>query len=254
VSQIDRIWDSRSQIISIWDSMLLSGMGEMMCKRLNSFFVCHGYMAQTDRQTDKPATHWKSAIFDVDDNWAKLDALPACVKTLYRQKEICPTTQKPHFQVHVVCHRQVRFTQLTPWIKATKWIPVWGKDHIDNSINYTQKKETAIEGTHQVTQGEQYLRLHELLLEIAKQYDVEDYQRTGAAWMQARGWEMLSSRLVRRDLNWANKLCNPATKKAWDWWGEVFLKRVSEFCEETNGAYIIEGPASEDLSEECLIE
>jgi len=204
-------------------------------------------MEQTDRQTDnkKPATHWNAAVFANDDNWSKLDTLPPFVKEVHRQKEICPTTQQPHFQVHVVCHRQVRLTQMCSWIQKVKWQPLRTKEHIQHSIEYTRKKETAVEGTHQIQKGELYLRMHEMLLEVAKQYVIEDHLRKGSEWIESRGWQILSSRLVRRDLNWANKLSNPVTKKCWDWWGDVFLARVSEYLEETCGAYIIEGPADE---------
>lgn len=218
-------------------------------------------MAQTDRQTDKfqgTAIHWKSAIFDVDDNWSKLDTVPSFVKTVYRQKEICPTTQKPHFQAHIVCHQQQRISKLCSWIKATKWIPVKGDDHIKNSINYTSKKDTAVEGTHQVQHGEKYYQLHELLLEIAKRYTPDDALITDTGlWLQRRSWEGLTSRMVREDPKWANKLSNPGLKKMWDWWGDEFLLKVSEYLEETSGAYIIEGPADseppgEDVGVEAL--
>lgn len=198
-------------------------------------------MSQTDRQTDK-STHWKSAIFENDDNWSKLDTLPSFVKTVYRQKEICPTTGNPHFQVHVVCHRQVRLKQMCSWIKATKWIPVKGDTHIKNSINYTAKTDTAVAGTHQVQQGEAYLRMHELLLEIAKQYTPleEGYTRI------ATDFGYLTSRMVAVDPVWADKLCNPALEKAWKLWGNTFISHVASYAEATSGAYIIEGPASEE--------
>lgn len=206
-------------------------------------------MAQTDRQTDK-ASHWKSAIFDVDDSWAKLDTLPPFVKRLHRQKEICPTTQKPHFQVHVECNRQVRLTQLTAWIKATKWIPVLGQQHIANSIKYCSKTESAVEGTHEVLEGEKYLQMHELLLNVAKMVWHMSMDGDGMEW------NVVTSRLVELDLKWANKLCNPAIKKAWETWGGVFVSRVAEWSEESGGAYIIEGTTHEEETNpiECLID
>lgn len=219
-------------------------------------------MSQTDRQTDNTnpsATHWKSAIFDVDDNWTKLETLPAFVKTKYGQKEICPTTQKPHFQVHIVCHKQVRRTKMSSWIKATKWIPVIGDQHIKNSINYTHKPESAVPGTHQVQQGEKYYQIHELLLEIAKYYERPDpptYEDTQPSLARSVAWETLTGRMITRDPKWANKLSNPAIKKAWDWWNYQFIEKVSEYSSETGGAYIIEGPAQteSDQDDVCLIE
>jgi len=213
-------------------------------------------MAQTDRQTDRPATHWNAAVFDSDDNWSKLKVLPPFVKEVHSQQEICPDTQRPHFQVHVICHRQVRLTQMCSWIKATKWQPVRGKEHIQNSIKYTSKKESAVPGTHEVQQGERYYQLHELLLEVAKQYDFSDELYLLERGENKREFAWLSGRLVRQDLRWANKLSNPQLKTCWDNWGAVFKRIVSEYMEETSGAFIIEAPPDEDppASEECLIE
>lgn len=214
-------------------------------------------MSQTDRQTDK-ASHWKSAIFETDDNWNKLDALPSFIKTVHKQKEICPTTGNPHFQVHVECHRQVRLTQMCAWIKATKWMPVIGKEHIQNSIKYTSKKESAVEGTHQTVQGERYYQIHELLELIAKEYEhplpSTPEQRT-SQMERAMSYETLTSRMVQRDVKWVNKLSNPILKKNWDMYKFVFIGKMWEHLEETGGAYIIEGPDSSALAEEeCLIE
>jgi len=215
-------------------------------------------MSQTDRQTDK-ASNWNSAVFDVDDNWAKLDTLPPFVKVVHKQKEICPTTNNPHFQVHVVCHRQVRLSQMCSWIKKTNWKPVKGDTYIKNSIAYTSKQESAVPGTHTVTQGEKYLQIHELLLEIAKHYRLPEMaDGTGSMMERAIAWETVTGRMITQDPKWANKLSTPALKKAWDWWGYEFVNKVSEYSEETGGAYIVEGPASEESSpgseEECLIE
>lgn len=209
-------------------------------------------MSQTDRQTDK-FTHFKSAIFDVDDNWAKLEVLPEFVKTVFKQQEVCPTTQNLHFQVHIVAHRQVRLSQMYGWIAKTKWIGISAKekDHIRNSINYCSKKETAVPGTHEVVQGQKYYQIHELLLEVARQHTVEDDNlptdfASQGDWLNRRTWGLLSSRLVAKDLTWANKLANPALEKCWRLWGEVFLRKAKE----GSGASIIEGPASEGTPEE----
>lgn len=210
-------------------------------------------MSQTDRQTDKPATHWKSAIFGLDDNWEKLDTLPPFVKEVHKQKEICPTTGNPHFQVHVVCHRQVRLTQMSSWIKATKWISVFGKQHIENSIKYTAKSESAVAGTHEVVQGEKYLQMHELLELIAKEYDHPERTTEttkDSVLADAISFETLTSRMVRRDVKWVNKLCNPQIKKMWEMYKWVFVSKMWEHLDETCGAYIIESPAPEEETEE----
>lgn len=209
-------------------------------------------MDQTDRQTDK-ASHWKSAIFDLDDNWAKLDAMPPFIKRLHRQKEICPTTQKPHFQIHVECSRQVRFTQLTQWIKATKWIPVFGAQHIANSIAYCAKSKSAVEGTHSVIEGEQYLQIHDLLRVVARYAQGADPVVFNHLDKDCWSWQRVTSMLVSQDLKWVNKLCNPVLEKCWKLWGHTFIYKFEDECAE--GSFIIEDPGVGDFvaPEECLI-
>jgi len=207
-------------------------------------------MAQTDRQTDKPATHWKTAIFDTGDNWAILTAPPpSFIKKVIYKKEVCPTTGKEHYQTHVICNAQQRLTRLCKWISQTKWFAVFGEDHIRNSINYISKTETTAPGAlvHEV-EGDKYLQFHEILLEVAKQLTIYDAAvENGKEFLSRRDWPLLSSRLVRQDLKWANKLSNPALHKCWTLWGEVFLDKVSEYLSETCGAFIIEAPP-EDTS------
>lgn len=205
-------------------------------------------MEQTDRQTDMAAkaSNWKSAIFDVDDNWSRLEALPAFVKSVFKQQEVCPTTQRLHFQVHIVTHRQVRLTQMCSWIKATKWIPVLGKEHIQNSINYCSKKESAVPGTYEEVQGQKYYQVHELLTIVAQQHTQADQdERNPKDWLYRRSWAHLTSRLIAQDITWASRLCNPTLEKCWKNWGEVFIRLYRD-----RGALIIEGPASEAPAEE----
>lgn len=205
---------------------------------------------ETDRQTDR-ASNWKSAIFDVDDNWSKLETLPDFVKTIFKQQEVCPTTQRPHFQVHIVTHRQVRLTQMCSWIKATKWLPVLGKEHISNSIKYCSKSESAVPGTYKEVHGTPYLQIHELLMIVAKQHKESDEETTNnfgghKDFLYRRSWQFLTSRLVRQDPSWASKLSNPVLEKGWKTWGEEFLVHAKREA----AAPIIEGSSSEGQPEE----
>lgn len=211
-------------------------------------------MSQTDRQTDRTtisAIHWNSAIHDVGDNWAILKgALPTWIKMLKMKKEIAPTTGSEHFQIHVQCHTQQRMSKLCSWIKSTKWKAVKGEQYIKNSIDYVSKTETTAPGAVvEVREGEQYLRIHELLLQIARfaenpipgRPEYEGDLR-GVSLMKTNDWDNITTRMVAADLNWANKLSNPALRRMWETWKYVFIGRVEEWSSETQGAYIIEAP------------
>lgn len=199
-------------------------------------------MSQTDRQTDK-ATHWKTAVFDVEDNWSRLDAPPpAFIKFVKRKKEICPTTGKEHFQIHVCCNKQVRLSQMCSYIKHTKWFAVLGDQHIKNSLAYIEKQETTAPGAQVETiQGERYYRIHELFIEIAKFAEVESDTAPGG-W-NTNTWDWITCRMVHSDLKWASKLANPSLRRMWDTWRFAFIGKVSEWTAETAGAFIIEAPA-----------
>jgi len=210
--------------------------------------------SQTDRQTDKPAIHWKTAVFDKEDNWAKLDKLPAHVKKVYRQKEVCPETGNIHWQIHVHCHRQVRLTQLTSWIKYTKWIPVWGDEHIKNSIAYCSKIDSAISGTQRVDEGESYLRLHELLLCVARAVPplvVILNKLTDKSKKDYYLYKNVAPFLVAQNLNWINKLSNPMVEKSWNMFHGELFEFLHEELEECGG-FIIEAPTSEGSPSEWL--
>lgn len=223
-------------------------------------------MAQTDRQTtcgiipqtDK-AIHWNSAVFDNSGNWAKLEVLPAFVKEVHRQKEVCPTTQKEHYQIHVVCHRQVRLAAMRQWVQ-THWKPVRGAAFIANSINYCKKKETSIPGTSEVIQGEKYYRIHELLLEIARNLHVEPLPENADAFKMAKYERQFLFKNAARDLIanqglvWIDKLSNPAVEKAWNYFHlEVMRKQkddevaLSDLKQEVEDFFIIEESSNQEV-------
>lgn len=220
------------------------------------------YMAKTDRQTDAPIAkdfktrHWKSAIFDDDStnskgNWEKLCIIPVGWK-VYQIDEICPTTGKPHKQIHVDCTRQQRLSALQNYVRATKWFPVMNmkgsaQNHIQNSIDYCQglskKEKGSIEGTAVVKDGPAYLAISDILMSLAREYvsvrlptDEEHERMYFANTEEGRKykfdigynntWECLSAKLVEKDLIWVNRLTIPAVKPAWNTWGHIFINKV----------------------------
>lgn len=214
-------------------------------------------MAQTDRQTDK-ATHWKTAIFDVEDNWTKLDAKPPTfIKFVKMKKEVCPTTGKEHFQVHVQCKKQVRLTQMCGYIKHTKWFAVFGDQHIKNSLAYIEKKDTTAPGAEVIVkEGDEYFQLHQIM-EILARYaepetDLAHYLDLNPE-KSPNSWKWVTRRLLHVDRTWANRLSNPTLRRMWADWGSLFIQNW-----EAEGSFIIEDPTEDERSEEegggCLID
>jgi len=220
-------------------------------------------MSQTDRQTDK-ASHWNAAIFDEGDGfsgqWALLERPPNWVKRVHKKKEICPTTGREHQQVHVECVRQVRLSQLCSWIKHTKWTMVVGKAYIENSINYIAKEATTAPGAKVeiLDNPEQYLRLSDILQEMAKYSlpaptsgDIMYFKSLNL--IDTNEWKRITGRMIKEDVTWVNKLCNPTLPRFWKDWGHIFINKFSEkFVEDA--VYIIEDSGPEASTAEGDVE
>jgi len=200
-----------------------------------------------DRQTDRQkATHWKSAVFEVVDenNWEKLDKMPEFVKEVYRQKEICPETQREHYQCHVVCHRQVTLKQMCDWIRKTKWMPVKGSEHILNSIKYCSKDESAVPGTFKVLQGPKYYQMYEILLVLARSIPHRAPSEMSVLQLVDRHeYKTVAAALVDEDMRWVDKLANPAIEKAWKYFKNTAMRIVEE-----ESPLIIEGESITGVS------
>lgn len=220
-------------------------------------------MSQTDRQPDK-ASHWNSAIFDDGEGfsgqWRLLEMPPEFVRRVHKKKEICPTTGREHQQVHVECVRQVRLSQLSAWIKHTKWTAVYGKKYIENSINYIAKEATTAPGAkvEVLDNPEKFLRLSDILQEIAKRSlptpSVSDmlYFRS-LNLLDMNEWKRITGRMIKEDETWVNKLCNPTLPRFWKDWGHIFITKFEQnFVEDA--VYIIEDSVPEASSAEGDVE
>lgn len=220
-------------------------------------------MSQTDRQPDK-ASHWNSAVFDEGEGfsrqWELLDRLPNFVRKLHKKKEICPTTGREHYQVHVECARQVRLTQLSSWIKHTKWTAVIGKQYIDNSINYIAKEATTAPGAKVeiLDNPEKYFRLSDILQEIAKRSlpsptSVDILYFKSLSLYDMNEWKRITGRMIQEDETWVNKLCNPTLPRFWKDWGHIYINKFSQkFVEDA--VYIIEDSVPESSPDEGDVE
>jgi len=194
---------------------------------------------QTDRQTDKEtkATHWNTAVWDVSGNWQALDALPSFVKEVHRKLEIAPTTGREHFQIHVICHRQVRMSQMSSWIKHTSWKAIIGDQYIKNSLAYIRKVETTAPGAQvEVVHGTKYYQIHELLLEVAKHFkpiaaDEVDFSKPSeiAAYSNQYEWSRAAKHTVQAlGIEWVTKLSVPTLEKSWKIFHEELLNEVGK--------------------------
>jgi len=156
------------------------------------------------------------------------------------QKEVCPSTQKEHYQVHVELHRQQRVSAMRAW-QQTHWIGVQGATHIRNSIKYCSKAESSIEGTQRVVENEEeYLRLHDILLAIADELEPnilpldtsyttpQELDRAHKVHEEQFLFKNASKWLVEKDVKWITKLAAPFLEKAWNYYHATLLREAKK--------------------------
>jgi hypothetical protein len=216
---------------------------------------------QTNKHENVLASHFKSGVFDME-RWdaAIKRGLPNFIKKIHHQVEICPLTHRRHYQVHVELSRQQRPSAINSWWGSyTKWIAVKGKEHIANSIGYTSKKDgTQVDGTHRVHENEEeYLRLHDLLLQIAEEFEpniieleTADDPAKALRLMKEYDEQFLfknaSKWIVKKDVKWISKLSQPFLEKAWNYYHDILLDEVKKEREGGGGPHIIEGTSIVD--------
>lgn len=89
--------------------------------------------------TTHPAKHWMTTVFDLDNSpndWAG-------VSYAAWQKELCPTTNRLHYQVYVRFEKKVRRAWCVSHLNRGWWAPAV---HPDEARRYAMKESTRVEG------------------------------------------------------------------------------------------------------------
>lgn len=103
-------------------------------------------MSQTDRQTDK-SSRWQFTAYA--EQWPLFEAIPPAVAEWGWQKEVCPSTQKEHYQGYLRTPSQVRFSALK---KLFPGVHLEVAKNWQALINYCNKEETRVPGSIPVSQ------------------------------------------------------------------------------------------------------
>jgi len=117
---------------------------------------------KTDRQTDK-TTRWAFTAYK--DQWSLFDSIPDLVASWGWQTEVCPDTQREHYQGYILLKRQARFSQLKQLLPG---VHIEAARDWNKLLQYCKKTDTAIPGS-QVTQTNQsaHLTMTQALLMLA---------------------------------------------------------------------------------------
>jgi len=119
-------------------------------------------MAQTDRQTDK-SSRWAFTAYE--EQWSLFETIPPGIAEWGWNAEVCPKTNRKHYQGYLRLSQQQRFAWLRKLLPGV---------HIEISRNwealklYCQKEETRIEGTQPTQQTSSYMTLYQYTDYVAK--------------------------------------------------------------------------------------
>lgn len=100
-------------------------------------------MGETDRQTDK-TSRWAFTAYQAQ--WPLFTSVNELVAEIGWQIEVCPDTQREHYQGYLRTTRQVRFAQLKKIYPGVHLEPAKNWDAL---VKYCKKTESAVEGTQQ---------------------------------------------------------------------------------------------------------
>jgi len=188
---------------------------------------------KTDRQTDK-TTRWAFTAYQ--DQWPLFESMPELVSQWGWQKEICPDTQREHYQGFLLTKRQCRFNQLKALLPgvhieaARNWAAL---------VNYCKKTDSAIPKS-QVFQESTYthLTMSNALLKLAahvpfrapptfEEYASPDWEKTHKAIIDREYIEGVKE-ILRHQLDLVGIYSTNAMRQTWHWFRDVFIEKSIE--------------------------
>jgi len=192
-------------------------------------------MAQPDRQTDKSqkSTRWAFTAFEAQ--WHLFANIPPGIAEWGWQREICPKTNKEHYQGYLRLTQQQRFAWLA---KILPGVHLEIPRNWQALLNYCKKADTAIPGS-QVHQTNNMFTKYTYADHLGKQL-YQCYSAAGLwkhwteeeAKVQIEQHARLDIRKGHREVMWI--ISDPAWKSAWKYWRDIMYSYESESTIPTN--------------------
>jgi hypothetical protein len=196
--------------------------------------------AQTDRRPlpssplrqDK-TSRWAFTAFIGQYDMFKV--MPPLVAEWGWQTEICPETQREHYQGYMRTTRQVRFAQLS---KMFPGVHIEQAKDWNKLLNYCKKTETAVHGSqqHATQEPKKSMTFSEALTYLASFYTYErppDYveimncvdkaMKAYAQWDKDKYWEMVNEAL-EQDRNLIGLYSQPQYMRSFENTSAIWLK------------------------------
>lgn len=179
-----------------------------------------------DRQTDK-TTRWSFTAYK--EQWKLFEIMPDKVAEWGWQTEICPQTQREHYQGFLRTRVQVRMSALISMLPGVHFEVCRNWNAL---LAYCKKTDTAVEGTRIHQMGAKALTMKDALTRLAgfqgTTVPIDDYLSHGIKnyeeWCKVDYWSRVN-KLLRDDPDTIGLWVNPAFLTAWKHTRRVWLEQ-----------------------------
>lgn len=169
------------------------------------------------------ATRWAFTAYE--QQWELFKAMPPIVAEWGWQEEVCPDTQRHHYQGFLRTDRQVRLSQLK---KALPGVHLEIARNWDALKSYCKKEETAVDGTQRHETVSKSLTMAQALRRVAEVRPPSDNSRLELIedFRQAyiREYELAVATLLREDPNLIGLYSQPQYERAYVKWRNVWVE------------------------------
>jgi len=176
---------------------------------------------------------WQFTAYEQD--WECYKVMPEIVAEWGWQEEICPKTQRPHYQGYMRLKRQVRLAQLKKIFPTTHFEVARNWEAL---VNYCKKTDTAVEGTQHYATGTKYLSMSDALIKVAANRPDIDFSRCEAPEDYKRlyiyEYDESVSGLLRADPNLVGIYSQPQYERAYVKWRPVWVEHSEKTDRQTD--------------------
>lgn len=185
-------------------------------------------MAQME---EAKTTRWAFTAYA--DQWNLFEAMPPIIAEWGWQQEVCPETQREHYQGFIRTTRQVRFSQLR---KVLPGVHIEAAKNWDALVNYCRKTESAVEGTQiHETNANCSMSMAKALIRVALNRDRSVAAQRNIdnaltlADLRARyayEYDVAVGVLLREDENLVGLYSQPQYERAYTKWRRVWVEKA----------------------------
>lgn len=170
---------------------------------------------------------WAFTAYEQD--WECYKVMPEIVAEWGWQEEICPKTQRPHYQGYMRLKRQVRLAQLKKIFPTTHFEIARDWNAL---VQYCKKTETAVEGTQHHDVGTKYISMSEALIRVAINRSDIDYSSCQTTEDFKRRYiyeyDEAVGKLLRGDPDLIGLYSQPQYERAYCKWRSVWVEKAEE--------------------------